>query len=1036
MKKGIAAFVASLFLFSHIGLAVLADETQPPATDVQVPAPEVTPDPIPVPDPTPAPDPSPAPEPPPTPAPDPTPTPTPPPDLPPAPDPDPTPAPAPDPAPVQNWVYLNEILADPVGDETTDEFIEIYNAGPGTENLAGWKLDDAAIDNKAYLFSNPQIDYQLVAGGYLVLFRPETKIVLNNDQESVSLFDANGNLVDFYQFKSAGEGRSWGRDPNNVSQWVILKTPTPGGLNLVEQNQPPVAVIDVQKDTAYMKLNVTGENSHDPDGDKMTYLWEFEPDVTDTRENPTIYEYKTPGQKLVRLTVTDPFGNTGSAEQLFTATPKPIVIVEGPSIQNVQNYPTYSIINEVMPNPVGADEGAEWVELYNNDSSALDLSGWYLDDAEGASSPYRVPDGTVLLPQNYRVFQGPDFNLSFKNSDDSVRLLNPNKEVSQEVQYTGAQENWTYARKNSGEFAWTPLPTPGGPNTFPPPPRAYNKGDVFIDSVLPNPDGADTGNEKIVLENRLNETVSLAGWSLADASGTSKQLPGLMIEAEGSLELSSADFKLTLNNSDESLSLFDPLGNLIDTVSWKNSVSGQSLINPNSLQNGLVADVDRVIDGDTLVIRYQDKLYTVRLIGVDTPETVNPNKPVQYYGKEASDYLKSLLTGKQVSLEFDGNRLDKYGRLLAYVYLGDTMVNREILRLGYGYAYTWFPFSRKDEFVALEASARQAKVGLWADSKAQAVVQKMMADNAPGSDETQLDNGQMLEADQEPSKTDEPATPVQEDAEETDNTNQSFDCSSDFLKIDSFMPNPRKGIETEYIRLVNAGTADICFQGWSLDDKTDGGSKPFAIKGGGIASGGVRTFRREETKLALNDSDDCVSLIDPSGNLADQICYQKTHKGEVFTHDGGDWTVQPKAPKKSSKSKSSATRFSFKRDLISYQSDLPASEYTGKINYVDETAKAITMELGQCGRIAVSYANSPVNIGTAKQMIDFSKPVTVRVYDSGSVKNLLSIAPAQVSATEVLKKPQEPDARKTNWLFVLVLLNILIWCPFWFRRRD
>jgi endonuclease YncB( thermonuclease family) len=121
--------------------------------------------------------------------------------------------------------------------------------------------------------------------------------------------------------------------------------------------------------------------------------------------------------------------------------------------------------------------------------------------------------------------------------------------------------------------------------------------------------------------------------------------------------------------------------------------------------------VKRAIDGDTLELTSGE---TVRLIGVDTPETKDPRKPVQYFGKEATAFTQRLVEGKRVRLEYDQQRLDKYGRTLAYVYLEDsTFVNAEIIKQGYGFAYTRFPFKYLEQFRQLEQDAREAKRGLW-----------------------------------------------------------------------------------------------------------------------------------------------------------------------------------------------------------------------------------------------------------------------------------------------------------------------------------
>lgn len=124
--------------------------------------------------------------------------------------------------------------------------------------------------------------------------------------------------------------------------------------------------------------------------------------------------------------------------------------------------------------------------------------------------------------------------------------------------------------------------------------------------------------------------------------------------------------------------------------------------------------VKRVIDGDTIEVTLEGKTYKVRLIGVDTPETVAPGRTVERFGKEAFQFTRSKLEKKTVYLAFDWDLFDRYGRLLAYVYLSDrTCFNAELIRLGYGHAYTKYPFHFLEEFRSLEADARKAKRGLW-----------------------------------------------------------------------------------------------------------------------------------------------------------------------------------------------------------------------------------------------------------------------------------------------------------------------------------
>jgi len=119
----------------------------------------------------------------------------------------------------------------------------------------------------------------------------------------------------------------------------------------------------------------------------------------------------------------------------------------------------------------------------------------------------------------------------------------------------------------------------------------------------------------------------------------------------------------------------------------------------------------RVVDGDTIVLDGQE---IIRLIGVDTPETKDPRKPVEAFGQEAYEFTKSLVEGKKVRLEFDQERIDKYGRTLAYIYLDDgTFVNAQIILQGYGHAYIEFPFKYMENFRSYERMARERGLGLW-----------------------------------------------------------------------------------------------------------------------------------------------------------------------------------------------------------------------------------------------------------------------------------------------------------------------------------
>jgi len=129
--------------------------------------------------------------------------------------------------------------------------------------------------------------------------------------------------------------------------------------------------------------------------------------------------------------------------------------------------------------------------------------------------------------------------------------------------------------------------------------------------------------------------------------------------------------------------------------------------------------VARVVDGDTLDIDAPGGRHAtrVRLWGVDTPETVKPNTPVQHFGPEAGAFTEQMTKGKTVTLKLElRNTRDKYGRLLAYVILPDgDMLNRLIVERGYGYADPRYPHAYMTEFKRLQRTAINARAGLWKD---------------------------------------------------------------------------------------------------------------------------------------------------------------------------------------------------------------------------------------------------------------------------------------------------------------------------------
>ncbi|MGD9905659.1 MAG: thermonuclease family protein [Vicinamibacterales bacterium] len=122
--------------------------------------------------------------------------------------------------------------------------------------------------------------------------------------------------------------------------------------------------------------------------------------------------------------------------------------------------------------------------------------------------------------------------------------------------------------------------------------------------------------------------------------------------------------------------------------------------------------VRQVIDGDTITV---SGVGVVRLIGVDAPEKTGGYRDSEPFGDAATRFMKGLLEGQDVRLEYDGPRKDQYNRTLAYVYLADgRLANLEIIRAGYAETYRRFEYRHKAAFFAAEREAKAARRGMWA----------------------------------------------------------------------------------------------------------------------------------------------------------------------------------------------------------------------------------------------------------------------------------------------------------------------------------
>ncbi len=260
-----------------------------------------------------------------------------------------------------------------------------------------------------------------------------------------------------------------------------------------------------------------------------------------------------------------------------------------------QPYPAGVFLNEFMPQPVSdwnddgaANQGDQYIELYNANAFDVDLSGWMLDDvANDGSPPYALPTGTVLRGQRHLLLFAAETGIDLADGDegDELRLLTPDGAQVERTSYAGTMADGAYSKTSDGGGAWTtayppspgaanqPLapptatPTPTGTATFTPSPTPTNTPTptpispiVSLNEFMPNPDAdwngdgitGDGNDEYIELYNPNNYAVDIGGWKVDDVSGGSAPytIPaGTTLSAHSFLPLWSRDTNIALNNS-------------------------------------------------------------------------------------------------------------------------------------------------------------------------------------------------------------------------------------------------------------------------------------------------------------------------------------------------------------------------------------------------------------------------------------------------------------------------------------------------------
>jgi len=396
------------------------------------------------------------------------------------------------PAP-KNTVIITEIFPNPTGVDYDNEFIEIYNSSEKEINLKNWRLENQV--GNIFVFS----DLMIKPNDYYVIKRNKSGIILNNNSEIVKLFPADKEKASqTVIFKNAKESWSYNLDQKDNTRWSWEENPTPGKINQVKKiNQAPL--VDFYfPDTGKINEPIFFDSSDtdDLDSNNLKFLWDFGDGTKNSIASPE-HTFLKPGNYNISLTVSD--------EENSIIKEKTIIISNGTnsilsSPENIQtnNLAKNIIINEFFPNPEKDETNNEWIEIYNQGESKINLLNWKIDDGDKGSPAYQFKKDFWLEGDSYAVISRKDSKIALNNNADSIRIFDDKNNLIDSVEYKNAPVDETYARGLNNKWFWTKQLTPGQENNISLVSTNYNQnnGSTFYSS-LPN-------TEKINLIQNLN----------------------------------------------------------------------------------------------------------------------------------------------------------------------------------------------------------------------------------------------------------------------------------------------------------------------------------------------------------------------------------------------------------------------------------------------------------------------------------------------------------------------------------------------------
>ena len=339
--------------------------------------------------------------------------------------------------PETSVIRINELFPNPVAKGEENEWIELYNPGDTDANISGFALRDASASGK-YIFPSGTV---VPSDGYLVVERSESELSLNNTDETVSLSDASGNVVDTMTYEKTKEEASLSFDGVSFRWSPFL---TPGKENRFGEKPETEKTSVPEEGFKDVPLEFTASGS-----DGQEFLWNFGDGKT-SRKQAASHTYRKTGEYNGTLTITDEDGITESVKE-FTI--------------DIGDFPKVKLsITAIAPNPKGADTGAEWISVKNGGKKKLDLLGFGI--ATGSSkkklSNHPVSESLVIKAGKEKQITSASASFTLPNENGYVEIRRPDGKmiVGRSYKKSGGVKDDEIWRKIAGKsWEWVKEPS-------------------------------------------------------------------------------------------------------------------------------------------------------------------------------------------------------------------------------------------------------------------------------------------------------------------------------------------------------------------------------------------------------------------------------------------------------------------------------------------------------------------------------------------------------------------------------------------------